>query len=393
MDYLQLFSTCKETQLDGRYIHLDHIEPLLEQLAERFAVSVIGRSVEDKPIYRVDAGHGPTKLLLWSQMHGNESTATKALCDLFKLLSDESEIAAKLLGSFTFCIIPILNPDGAQRYTRENAAGVDLNRDFTDLSQPESRALVAARVEFEPNYCYNLHDQRTIFGVDDSGKPATISFLAPAYNQERDWNEPRTQAASVIVNMNEVLQQYIPNCIGRFDDSFNINCAGDSFQASGCPTILIEAGHYPNDYKREETRKYFFIALVSGFYAINENVVVSNKIADYLSIPPNKALFYDFVFKNVRINYDGNEIITNFATQYNEQLRGDRIIFQSVIAVVGSLKGFFGHEVIDVGQDLYQDENDNQPIIGEYANFTLGRVKFINSVPEKKGEKQNKNIL
>ena len=56
----------------------------------------------------------------------------------------------------------------------------------------------------------------------------------------------------VIIKMNNVLQNVIPNQVGIYDDSFNINCVGDSFQSKGVPTILFEAGHYKNDYSREK---------------------------------------------------------------------------------------------------------------------------------------------
>ncbi len=104
--------------------------------------------------------------------------------------------------------------------------------------------------------------------------------------------------------------------MGRFDDSFNINCIGDTFQFLGVPTILFEAGHYPDDYKREITRKYIFFSLFQSFKLISENDLVDNRINDYLNISQNKVVFYDFMYKNIKINYDGIEIITNFVAQY-----------------------------------------------------------------------------
>jgi hypothetical protein len=167
-----------------------------------------------------------------------------------------------ILDHFTFCILPMLNPDGAKLYTRENANGIDLNRDAQNLSQPESMVLRKTFETFQPNYCYNLHDQRTIYGAGESGNTATVSFLAPAFNKNRDINDVRIKAMNVIVAMNKALQQFIPNQVGRFDDSFNLNCVGDTFQYLKVPTILFEAGHFANDFEREITRKYIFIALI-----------------------------------------------------------------------------------------------------------------------------------
>ena len=182
MDLEQLFHQIKEPSLQGRYITLDSIASLLNKLNTNNELEIIGKSVLDKPIYKYQIGTGNIKILFWSQMHGNESTTTKALFDFLNLLKSDSDVARKLLNSFTFCCIPMLNPDGAKLYTRVNANKVDLNRDSQNLSQPESRVLRATFENFKPDFCYNLHDQRTIFGVGSTRKPATISFLAPAYN-------------------------------------------------------------------------------------------------------------------------------------------------------------------------------------------------------------------
>ena len=42
----------------------------------------IGQSVEKRAIYHLAVGRGPFHVLLWSQMHGDEPTATSALFDL-----------------------------------------------------------------------------------------------------------------------------------------------------------------------------------------------------------------------------------------------------------------------------------------------------------------------
>lgn len=378
MDLEQLFDQNKEQSLFGRYITLSDITPLLERLNTNNQLEIIGTSVQDKSIYKYQIGTGKIKILLWSQMHGNESTTTKALFDLLNVLHNGSELAKIVLDSFTFCCIPMLNPDGAKLYTRVNANKVDLNRDSQDLSQPESRILRAVFDSFKPDFCYNLHDQRTIFGVADTGKPATVSFLAPAYNDAREINDSRLKAINLISGMNEVLQLYIPGQIGRFDDSFNINCIGDTFQNLGVPTVLFEAGHFPEDYNREQTRKYIFIALISGFKILSENDVVVNDFNKYMSIPQNKVAFYDFIYKNVRINYDGIEIITNFAAQYKEELIENQIYFNAYFAKIGNLEDYFGHIEYDAKGVLYKD---NHPELDQKADFLLENdLKFVNGM-------------
>jgi hypothetical protein len=382
MNYENLFSQNLEINLKGRYITLNDIEPVLMKYNSDNQVIIIGQSVLGKPIYKYELGTGKTKVLLWSQMHGNESTTTKALFDFLNLLNSNSDLAKNLLSEFSFCCLPMLNPDGALLYTRENANNIDLNRDAQNLTQPESKLLRSVFENFKPDYCYNLHDQRTIYGVGkDNIKPATVSFLAPAYNENRDINEGRAKAIKVIVAMNNILQKFIPNQVGRFDDSFNINCVGDTFQFLNVPTILIEAGHFQVDYDRELPRKFVFIALVEGLKKIYENDIVSNKIEDYMNIPHNKICFYDFIYKNVKINYDNNKIITNFALQFKEEIIDNQLVFNAYTAAIGDLEGFSGHFELDVQEALYEDLDLNIPKIDQKAEFSLGKsIIFVNGL-------------
>jgi len=381
MNFEKTFESYKEAKLFGRYITLDEIEPLLQKLNTANQLECVGYSVLEQPIYAYRIGVGATRILMWSQMHGNESTTTKALLDFLNFLYGDSAEAKALLANFTFLCLPILNPDGAKAYTRENANGVDLNRDAQNLSQPESVVLRKCFDAFQPHYCYNLHDQRTIFGAGTSGKPATVSFLAPAYNEERTINDVRTKAIQVIVKMNGELQKYIPNQVGRFDDSFNLNCVGDTFQSLGVPTVLFEAGHFPKDYDREVTRKYIFIALLSGLQNYSENVIVDNKIEDYLNISQNKVVFYDIVYKNVKINYDSNEIITNFAIQFKEVLSNNQISWIAYFAAIGDLEGFFGHYEYDAKEARYSDSKGNIPKLDEKADFWLEKsIEIVNGL-------------
>lgn len=362
-----------QKNLDGRLIHLDHITPILSVLKNQSAVSIIGKSVLDKPIYGCQFGHGKIKILIWSQMHGNESTTTKALFDLFKFLESDDVFAAEIINNFTLFCIPILNPDGAQLYTRENANQIDLNRDAQKLSQPESLILRKIFTDFKPNFCFNMHDQRSIFGVANSGLPATVSFLAPAFDANCDYNRVRQKAVEVIVAMNNDLQKIIPGQVGRFDDAFNINCVGDTFQSLGTPTILFEAGHFQNDYQREKSRKYIFIALLSAFGSINENDLVMNNLNNYLEIPQNNPNFFDIIYKNVKIYYDNSFFIINFAIQYKEELINNTIFFNGFIAKIDDLENYFAHAEIDANEQLFDCENINYPIINQKADFYLDK--------------------
>ena len=381
MDYEKKHSIYKVNSIRGRYLNLDKIESILQEWNAEKRVVILGKSVQGKPIYNFKIGHGKTKILMWSQMHGNESTTTKGLLDFLNFLQNDTKDAKSILENYTFYVIPMLNPDGAELYTRVNANEIDLNRDFQNLTQPESRLLMELYQDFKPDFCFNLHDQRTIFGVGTSGKPATVSFLAPSFNEFKTYDEARLKSVAVIMKMESVLKTLIPGQIGRFDDAFNANCVGDTFQALNTPTILLEAGHYPQDYEREITRKYVFIALLSAFENSNENLVVDNVLFDYLKIPQNIPNFFDFVFKNVKINYDKSDIITNFAVQFKEELKEDKIIFNGFIDKPQNLDSFFGHIEYDATFEQYTDKLDSIPKQNTIADFSIGnKVIFVNGL-------------
>ncbi|MDP3353012.1 MAG: M14 family zinc carboxypeptidase, partial [Flavobacteriaceae bacterium] len=162
----------------GLQLTLDDLKLILSNY--NFNISEVGKSENNKPILSFKIGTGSKKVLIWTQMHGNESTGTKAVIDYLAFIetSNFNLLKSKLLKELTIQFIPILNPDGAETYTRENAHAIDLNRDAVDLSAKESKCLNSILNEFKPDFCFNLHDQRTIFNVEGTKNPATISFLA-----------------------------------------------------------------------------------------------------------------------------------------------------------------------------------------------------------------------
>ena len=315
---LDVFKEYKEPALFGRWITLNHIQKLFPnyEKSPKIQIDQIGSSEEDREIFQFSLGRGKRKILIWSQMHGNESTGTKAVFDLLNYLIGSNEaIIDLILSECTIKIIPILNPDGAQRYTRVNANYVDLNRDAVATAAKESVLLRKALEEFSPDFCFNLHDQRTVFGVEGTKNPATISFLAPSEEETRMVTKGRKQTMNVIVAMNELLQQLIPNCVGRYTDEFYPTATGDNFQRIGYNTILIESGHYPDDYEREESRKYTFISLLQGITHI-ASANDFNESEAYFTIPNNQENFRDLL-----------HVTKNEAFQYEEVLEDNRVNF------------------------------------------------------------------
>ena len=350
------YTSVKESKLFGRYITNTHIEKCFNGLSKS-SILTIGYSVNKLPIYSVTYGTGKIKILLWSQMHGNESTTTKALFDCFNLFETGSGFTDHLLSNCTICVIPILNPDGAERYTRLNANGVDINRDAQELSQPESKVLRALFMDFKPHYCFNLHGQRTIYNVDATNVSATLSFLAPSQDENCSLTPNRKDAMSVITALDSFLQTDVPNGISRYDDAFNLNCVGDTFQSFGVPTLLYEAGHYPNDYSREVVRRFMFLAIIKGLDCISKGVKAENYDA-YFNIPENKKMFYDIVIRNAKLSTLTDEA-TDIAIQYKEVLYENEIKFVPVVEAITNLHAYYGHKEIDANFKMVKNSDNS----------------------------------
>lgn len=339
------YNAIKVKEVEGRYVTNKEIERFLKSLTPVFQVSTIGESVQGRSIKAITLGSGETRILLWSQMHGNESTTTKAVLDLVNLLKGDSELASVILENCTLKIIPILNPDGAMAYTRVNANSIDLNRDAQERTQPESVVLREVFNDFKPDFCFNLHDQRTIFNVGNTSKPATVSFLAPANDPARSISSNREVAMRLIVAMNKALQRLIPGQVGRYDDSFNSNCVGDAFQMQGVPTILFESGHFPEDYQREQTRYYIFISLIEAIEVISNKKIEHFEMDSYFEIPENNKLFLDIIIDNI------DQLNSKFSKGdsagilYVETLVGGKIEFRPKLEKVGDLSELYGHKM------------------------------------------------
>lgn len=370
-DIKSLFLKHKESSLNHRYITNNNIEPLLKKFDKSLSVNTIGKSVLGNPIYSINVGNGNKKILMWSQMHGNESTTTKAIFDILNTLLSKDSNLDFILQACTLCIIPILNPDGAIAYTRVNAKNVDLNRDAQHLSQPESKVIKSVFDEFKPHFCYNLHGQRTIFSAGKTNKPATVSFLAPAQDKDCTITSNRKIAMEVIGIMNTMLQNVIPNQVGVYDDAFNLNCVGDTFQSANVPTILFEAGHFYNDYARDKTREYIYISMLESLNYISNNIVDGSLYKTYFDIPENEKCFFDVVIRNAKLGgkYEGE--LQDIGVMYHETLKNNKIEFVPKVEKIEKLDAFFAHKTLNANGFNVCDIKGNELQLGYENDFVM----------------------
>jgi hypothetical protein len=268
-----------------------------------FSEEVIGQSGEGRALHHVWFGHGSTHLLLWSQMHGDEPTATVALFDLFEYVKRHRQDAAvrTMLDKLTVHVVPMLNPDGAERYQRRNAQEIDINRDALRLQTPEGRALEALRDRLKPLLGFNLHNENWRTSVGTPPKPATISLLAVAHDVERSDDANRILAKKTIAVIRDAIEPMIPGQIGKYDDSFEVRAFGDNIARSGTGVVLIESGAAPTAEPDTILVRVNFVAIVTALDAIATGRVQAADPHRYDSLPYNESKLLHTVVTNATV--------------------------------------------------------------------------------------------
>jgi hypothetical protein len=350
---LKAYERYREPSIKSRLFKHSDIVHLIEKHVGQGLLQneIIGQSVQGRSINHLTAGRGAAKVLLWSQMHGDEATATMALFDLFNFLGADDEFntfRTFLLNNLELHFVPMLNPDGAQIWTRTNAMKIDINRDAENLATPEARALMELGKKLKPAFGFNLHDQSTYYAAGkNTPNTATISFLAPAYNTAKEMNPVRTRAVQVIASMNSTLQTIIPNRVAKYNDTYDSRCFGDTFQGMGISTILIESGGYPLDPEKQYIRKVNFIALLTALNTIATQLYLHADESKYWSLPNNSNHLHDVIIRNLNIP-DKNEKIDLAINRFQKvNIDFSGIDFNGMIVKAGHLDSTFAYQYID----------------------------------------------
>jgi len=368
------FSKLRLKELDSRYLTSDELTAVIHKYGLNSLKTEVGRSFEGRSIDMLSLGNGRKNILAWSCMHGNETTSLRGWMDLFVVIKqvETGDYFNEILQDYTIHFIPMLNPDGAKRYTRRNAMGLDMNRDARALQTPEMQALVSQVEELSPVLAFNLHDQRNIFAVNN--QPATISFLAPSVDAERSVTDLRAQTMHLVGKAATCLQPFLKGGIGRYSDEYYPTAIGEFIQQRGIPTVLIECGSAIEDPLRQEARKanaIILYAMISEFSKTQEP-----EIQAYNNIPLNQTNQVDILIKGIEISVNNSIFKADLALLAEEVLIDGEYSFSYKINDFGDLQFLIA---LDTHQWLNTKSFENIKI-GALADFEFetdkGQIAF-----------------
>jgi len=337
-----------------RHVELkQRLESFLKAFPDLIRIEPAGKSVEGREIFLASMGHGAERILIWSQMHGDEPTATCALIDLLQYFGAhhrEPWISA-ILEKYTLLIIPMLNPDGAERMQRRNAQGIDINRDARVLQTPEGRLLKEIRDRYRPFLGFNLHNQNATTTVGDTGQVATIALLAVASDAPGAAGSGLL-AKQVTAVVYEALSPFVYGHISRYDEGFNPRAFGDNLTLWGTPVVLIESGGNPANEPMNFGVKLNFVALSAVLNSLATGRIQNANAAVFDAMKLNSDIpIYDTMLQNATIFTGTGVPLFRGDIAVRADLRGGAR-GQAVIAELGDLGVYTAHQTLDCSNYL-----------------------------------------
>lgn len=394
------YENYRETTIENRRFKHSDLLPLIEELKHNksFRVDKAGESVQGRDIYLISTGTGKTKIFLWSQMHGDEPTATAAFFDIFNFLSANNEyntLREELLKRVTLYFLPMVNPDGAEVFERRNVLDIDLNRDAVRRVSPEALILKNVFDSLKADFGFNMHDQSIYYSAGNSHCSAAISFLAPPVSYDKRVTKVRERSTKLIGAMFLMLKKFIPGHIAKYSDDYEPRAFGDNFQKWGTSTVLVESGGWRDDPEKQYLRKINFILLLSAFKTISEESFNKTDTNIYYEIPSNEKLMMDLILRNVELEKEGKKFVTDIGIIHEEKNLNEEngFYYKSSLEDIGDLSVFTGYEDLTmngykvVPAKVYSKKVSFNDLDNEFCQTLLKKGiahVMISDIPEKK---------
>jgi predicted deacylase len=162
-----------ETAGDGTYtsdVNEYAYEAALDQASERVRMVEIARTLENRAVNMLIIGYPappataraisdrPTYAINCN-VHGNEPSGREACLIMARELAFTTDPRMlDILSRITVLLVPSINADGRAHNTRGNTTGQDLNRDYAEITQNETKGFVAMLRDYTPEVLIDAHE-------------------------------------------------------------------------------------------------------------------------------------------------------------------------------------------------------------------------------------------
>lgn len=220
----------------------------------RVGLEVVGRSNEGRDLYLASVGTGATKVLYITQQHGNEPLGTEAALQLLQRAGAGGAGWDAILSQITLLVVPKVNPDGSERFQRQNhdpdcagafctpGVGFDVNRWHDPAVAPEvnpvPEAAAVQRVfaRHRPSFVVDYHHQGSY--VSDGGDLITGSIFWP--------NAAGVPASAIAVSRQvcvviaDTMSHYGFAGISQYPGTLPRGIARNAYGLLGAASVLVE---------------------------------------------------------------------------------------------------------------------------------------------------------
>jgi len=217
--------TNKVTVWKEEMLKLDFVERI------KIGESTEGRTLE---VLKIGEADDSKMLMVISMQHPPEIPGYLAMKAFVKTICEDSPEARKFRSKYNLYVMPQMNPDGvANGHWRHNVGGIDLNRDWVNFNQPETRALST----FMENKVLESGG-KFIFAVDFH---ATWEDIFYTINEELEGNSPGL-IPKLIKRSSKRIPGYDPNIRPTENNERSVTSNSYFFFVHGAESMTFEVG-------------------------------------------------------------------------------------------------------------------------------------------------------
>jgi predicted deacylase len=236
------------------------LQRIADRSKGRMTLEVAGTSNEGRPLWLAKVGTGETTVLYITQQHGNEPLGTEAALSLLQRLatSNHPDIR-RMREELTVLVVPRVNPDGHERFWRQNydpvlepgaptdfwtaGRGYDINRwhlpTLAPADNPVPEAATVQRVyqRYQPDIVVDYHHQGSY--VNDDGELIRTSMFWP--RPEGGANQDAIDRSKQVTwLMYETLEHYGFAEVSQYPGGPEPGIARNAYGALGSASVLVE---------------------------------------------------------------------------------------------------------------------------------------------------------